>query len=203
MTVDSGAEGLLARLKRETRPQHTRAEQALDLLRPTLTRAQYAALLAWQRARQAPLETALESVLRAALPATDWAALDLPARRKTPLLDLDLRALGHAPHPDLLPPAWLASEADAWGCAYVLEGATLGGQVVTRHLRRAGFPDATLHFHASYGEAVGPRWRTFGTLLGARHAAAGDPAEFATRAVQAARLTFELFTHPDAHTEAS
>lgn len=201
MTVASGAEGLLARLKVETRLQHTRAEDALPLLRPELTHGQYAALLAWQRARQAPLEAALGRVLRAALPPADWGALDLTGRLKTPLLDLDLRALEHAPLPNVLPPTWLTGEADAWGCAYVLEGATLGGQVVTRHLRRTGFPDNTLHFYRSYGEQVGPRWRTFGALLGARHAAAPDPATFAAQAVRAATLTFELFTHPGAPTE--
>ena len=118
-----------------------------------------------------------------------------------PLLDLDLRALEHAPLPNVPPPTWLTGEADAWGCAYVLEGATLGGQVVTRHLRRTGFPDNTLHFYRSYGEQVGPRWRTFGALLGARHAAAPDPGTFAAQAVRAATLTFELFTHPGAPTE--
>ncbi|NTX98892.1 biliverdin-producing heme oxygenase [Deinococcus sp. JMULE3] len=191
----SGTGSLLARLKVETRSQHARAEAALDLLSPGLTRARYARVLAWQRARHAPLEDGLNRVLRAALPDPDWAALDLEARAKTPRLDLDLRALNQPPLPTLPPPAWLSTEADAWGCAYVLEGATLGGQVVTRHLLGAGVSPDTLHFYRSYGPDVGPRWRTFGALLGARHASAPDPEAFATRAVRAATLTFELFTY--------
>lgn len=201
MSVASAADlGVMARLKADTRAQHDRAERALDLLRPDLNEAHYRAALKHLRCGHHALEPVIEAVLRAALPFEDWAALDLPGRRKAPLLDRDLAALGQSGPPALpgpAAPAWLRAEAHAWGAAYVLEGATLGGQVVRRHLRRAGLPEEALHYHGSYGEAVGDRWRRFGQLLSQRHAAAPDPAAFAGQAVDAARRTFELLTpHP-------
>ncbi len=55
----------------------------------------------------------------------------------------------------------------ALGCLYVLEGSTLGGQVVTRYL--AGVPsmeDVTwFSFFSSYGAEVGPMWQEFGEFL--------------------------------------
>jgi heme oxygenase (biliverdin-IX-beta and delta-forming) len=56
----------------------------------------------------------------------------------------------------------LTSQAAAVGSAYVLEGATLGGQVITRAL--GGIPWAPEHGFAyfnPYGAATGPMWRAF------------------------------------------
>ncbi|GGR92184.1 biliverdin-producing heme oxygenase [Deinococcus sedimenti] len=195
MTVASSSEPtLLARLRTDTRPQHEQAESALNLLHPGLTRPRYAAVLARLHARHAQLEPRLDETLGAVLPADLRAALDLPGRAKAGLLARDLAALGHAPHPEPIDLTWLRSEAQAWGAAYVLEGATLGGQVVTRHLRRAGFTPDTLHYYGSYGADVATRWRTFGALLTARHAAAADPRAFADAATDAARRVFTVFT---------
>ena len=44
-------------------------------------------------------------------------------------------------HLHRLPP--LETQADAFGCLYVLEGATLGGRVISRHIERALGLDAT------------------------------------------------------------
>lgn len=200
MTAASGAEpgGLLARLKRETHAQHVRAEQALNLLAPDLSRERYAAVLAWLHARHVTLEPALRAALRGSLPDATWQALAWEQRLKAPLLALDLATLRRAHAPAAPAPAWLRTEAQAWGAAYVLEGATLGGQVVTRHLRRAGLPEAGLHFYGSYGAQVGPRWRTFMALLTERHGLHPAPDVFAAQAVAAATLTFELFTFPAA-----
>lgn len=57
--------------------------------------------------------------------------------------------------------------AQALGCTYVLEGSTLDGQVITRHLRRElGVEiEGASAFFASYGAEVGPMWREFVAVL--------------------------------------
>lgn len=73
----------------------------------------------------------------------------------------------------------------ALGCAYVLEGATLGGAVILRHLGRTlGVTrERGGAFFGSYGSASGPMWKEFCGAL----AACDEPAE---PAVAAARETF-------------
>jgi heme oxygenase len=56
------------------------------------------------------------------------------------------------------------------GCAYVFEGATLGGRVIFKHLARI-FTDRTLvplHFFAGDGARTAENWRAFCALLNAR-----------------------------------
>lgn len=150
-----------ALLKDGTRAQHARAEASLPLLDPALTRADYARVLQALHGFHAPLERALAVVPWARL------GLDWDARRKTPLLARDLRALDHSA--DLaMPPECVAlpdtsTVARALGSAYVLEGATLGGQLVRRHLARTlGLgPDSGAAYYHAYGDDVGPMWRTF------------------------------------------
>ncbi|GLC26431.1 biliverdin-producing heme oxygenase [Roseisolibacter agri] len=151
-----------ALLKDGTRAQHARAEASLPVMDPALTRADYARVLHALHGFHAPLERQL-----AAVP-WDRLGLDWDARRKTPLLARDLRALGGAPADvavipacDRLPDA--STLARALGCAYVLEGATLGGQLVRRHLARTlGLgPDTGAAYYHAYGDDVGPMWRTF------------------------------------------
>ena len=150
-----------ALLKDGTRAQHARAEASLPLLDPALTRADYARVLQALHGFHAPLERALADVPWARL------GLDWDARRKTPLLARDLRALGasadaaSAPECVALPDT--STVARALGSAYVLEGATLGGQLVRRHLARTlglGAETGAAYYHA-YGDDVGPMWRAF------------------------------------------
>jgi heme oxygenase len=153
-------------LRNGTREHHERAESRLPLLDPALTRERYAHALAALHGFHAPLEARLTHV--------DWAAvgLDWEARRKAPLLARDLLQLGRSarevgalPRCDVLPDT--ASLARALGCAYVLEGATLGGQLVRRHLQRtlALTPESGCAFFAAYGDRVGPMWRDFTARL--------------------------------------
>ena len=76
---------------------------------------------------------------------------------------------------------------------YVLEGATLGGQLLLRHLSRhfaaAPSPVGDFAFFRAYEDALGPMWRAFGAAL----VAATPDAPFADRVVHGARVTFEHF----------
>ena len=60
----------------------------------------------------------------------------------------------------------------------MVEGATLGGQLLRRHLapRLALTPERGLAYFAAYGDAVGPMWRAFGAAV-ARFDAALAPAD--------------------------
>lgn len=89
--------------------------------------------------------------------------LDPADRRKLPLLERDLRALGIDPVSE--PPAAprFPDAATALGALYVLEGATLGGRIINRHV--AGPLGITAEhggaYYHGYGELTGPRWKEF------------------------------------------
>lgn len=183
---------VLAAIRSHTRVQHERLEAQLNLLRPDLTRAHYAALL--HRLHQ--LYLPLEDRIAGAMPLAGQLALALDARRKADLLRADLRALGQVAAPGAAELPRIADEAAAWGALYVLEGATLGGQIICRHLapRLHLTPESGLSFYASYGALVGPRWKSFCALLTERHAGVGDDAPaFLDSAVRAAQETFSSF----------
>ncbi len=182
---------ILAQLKAETREAHARAEAALNLLAPDLGRARYVDVLRGLHALYVPLCVELDRWL------AGHAELDWPARRAAKLGALadDLRALGTPPDTRPAPVPPLPDEAHAWGALYVLEGATLGGQLLRRHL--AGQldlgtePGRGLAFFSSYGDQVGPRWKAFGAALEGRCARAD--AAFHAGVLAGAAQTFSLF----------
>ena len=57
--------------------------------------------------------------------------------------------------------------AQALGCMYVLEGATLGGQIITRHVQRVLHLEERrgCRFFHGYGSDTGTLWKAFGELL--------------------------------------
>ena len=67
----------------------------------------------------------------------------------------------------------------------LIEGATLGGRIIGRHLQASlGLrADSGAAFFSGYGSATGPLWQAFGDLLRVR-AASTDEAEIITGAVQ-------------------
>lgn len=118
---------------------------------------------------------------------------DCDIRRKVPLLERDLRALGatdsaiaQLPRCQFVPDC--DDPASAFGCAYVLEGATLGGRsLLPSVLTRLGLTaEHGAAFLASYGDAVDQRWRTFGDALSSYC----EPGPRLARASQAASATF-------------
>lgn len=96
----------------------------------------------------------------------DWSVcgLDFEARRKGEKLRRDLRCLdveAIAPPPEALP--HLRCLADAFGSLYVMEGSTLGGQVIRRELAEILGVDehSGAAFYAGYGSQTGPMWKRF------------------------------------------
>jgi len=163
------AGSLLARLKAETSHLHSRIEQVVPLLRPELDRPAYRRYLERLLGYLRPLEATLSAF------AASWAAhgLDFEARRKTQLIERDLLALGGRPDELAALPLCAALPAarsldEAWGCLYVLEGSTLGGQVILRTLgpRLQLSRSDGLSFLCGYGERTGTTWKAFAAAVG-------------------------------------
>jgi heme oxygenase (biliverdin-IX-beta and delta-forming) len=92
----------------------------------------------------------------------------LNERRKTRLLEADLKISAHErKNLPLFPLNVLTTHyhslAKAWGGMYVLEGSTLGGQLISKHLQSAlGEVVATkLHYFTPYGPQTGAMWKNF------------------------------------------
>ena len=176
----------LVHLRARTRELHQRAESLLDL--PALrTLDRYRSLLSILLGFHRPLEQRLARVDLGPV------GVNLHERLKTPLLERDLRCFGvepaSVPMCDDLPVSLALPEA--LGCLYVLEGATLGGQIISRHLRETMniVPDGGGAFFASDCRDVGLMWRAFRDAL-----EAGCPGEDnAIRAGDAAVCTFSSF----------
>jgi len=164
---------ILARLRHETRDAHKDLERVLDFTSATLTRDLYRRRLAQYYGFYAPLEAALRR--RCGEPdATVGDAPSLGATLdarlcKTPLLRQDLEHLQVGV--DTLPlchdlPS-LRTHADMLGCLYVLEGATLGGRMIIRHLETAlGItPTTGGRFFDGYADDTGRMWNAMREML--------------------------------------
>jgi heme oxygenase (biliverdin-IX-beta and delta-forming) len=179
---------VLRRLRTETAAEHQAVEESLDLLSPDLSRDRLVDVLTrmhgfWQAA-EADLDGWAD-----AHPA-DAERVDWAARHRSDLFAADLAALGAAPAdpadgPEL--PAVPDTDA-ALGRLYVLEGSSLGGVFIDRHLATLPQLAATgrMSCFSPYGERTGAMWHAFRTVTRARVAAGGD----AGRLVDAARQTF-------------
>jgi len=182
------------RLREETSQQHALLEQRMlagGLLGDDLARSSYRALLARFHGFYAPFESLLAN-------ATDWESLGPvgPYRARTPRLASDLLALGVADDalerlPRCADLPILSGLPRALGARYVVEGAALGGQIITRHVRRTLNLDVETGcaFFTGDGEEVGRHWRAFLGLLESRLLALDDQ----SAAVAAAAETFAAF----------
>jgi heme oxygenase (biliverdin-IX-beta and delta-forming) len=149
---------LLQQLRAATRPEHLRLEELLPLpqsIEQHISRLKkfYGFHVVWEPLAQSRLAS-LEPTMA--------------PRRKLPLLAADLAHFGiHADQLLALPicdqlPA-IHDLPTALGSMYVMEGSTLGGQIISRHL------EATLglrggsgySYYQSYGSNVGKLWREF------------------------------------------
>lgn len=166
---------IMVKLREQTRAYHDRLEERLDLFSSASTLAGYQEVLQRFYGFYRPLEPLLEerlTFLSMNLDVKINLKIDYAKRRKTGLLESDLRRLG-ASEKDLnvLPLCpripRLATPAQVLGCLYVLEGATLGGQIIARYLQNALELNASngASFFSSYGSEVGHMWREFGAAV--------------------------------------
>ena len=164
---------LLVRLRTGTAECHQRIEQnprMRELMSPQLTLAGYGDLLLRQWEFHAALEPVLFRILDTA--ATPWT----PApESRLEWLRSDLQTLGLAEPPFIgaetigIPP--LASLAAAVGALYLLEGSTLGGRLISKHLSQhlQLSPEQGMRFYHGYGDVTGAHWAKFRASLDQLH----------------------------------
>ncbi len=174
---------LLERLREETRPHHEALEKTLNLLSPTLEIARYQSILQRFHAFWSGWKPLVHGLL-AGEPDL------LTGRDRTGLLANDLAHFRLTPLPAEGPFPPLVEADAALGSLYVLEGSTLGGQVISRHLEtRLGLRDgAGYAYFQGYGRRNGPMWVAMRERL-SRHPAEGAPAD---RLVTGAKQTFSV-----------
>lgn len=159
--VNSGS--LLSDLKQYTAEMHEALEARVDILNPALTLERYQFLLEKIYGFYSPVESRVATLM-----GYENLNLDPACRRKTFRIVADLEILGPTSKeieaiplcPDL---PELNTLSQALGCMYVLEGATLGGQIIRRELRKRPefYQKDCFNFYNSYGEKVGARWKEF------------------------------------------
>lgn len=154
---------MLKSLKAATSSRHAALEQRWPLLDPNLSIASYHRFVQWLFGFYSSLETELLAALSGCTNCFDY-----DSRQKTPQLRQDLLVLGdtettiaNLPRCRQLPA--LMNESQLWGCLYVIEGATLGGQIIIKHLHRnLGLSaNSGASFFDGYGTQTSARWKAF------------------------------------------
>jgi heme oxygenase len=182
---------LLPQLRRETAQAHARLENSVQIEDCLKNLDRYRDLLKKFLGFYQPVEAVLESVSAW----DDW-GIDLSQRRKSPWLQQDLAALGLStedisalPRCSDLPK--IHHPAQAFGCAYVLEGSTLGGRHISKLLEGSPIPTNARNFFFGHGPQVLPLWKSFCSAL----ESFGESIHQTDQVVQAANDTFESLQH--------
>jgi heme oxygenase (biliverdin-IX-beta and delta-forming) len=152
---------IMGKLKEATREQHESLEQTVDVMNQMFNLENYKTLLS----KFYRFYSAIEPEL-AKLDLNKY-GYDLSSRLKTPKLEKDLEYLGLLETAKSLQ-AWeklpaLDSPEKAFGALYVIEGATLGGQIINRHLKEQLdlTPENGGLFFSGYGQKTGEMWKEF------------------------------------------
>jgi heme oxygenase len=186
------------RLKRETAAAHQYLEDQLGLLNPGLDVCRYRRALEIFYGFYVPVESDVRRLAAAERP------LGFPLRARAGLIERDLVALGLSPTAVAALPRChdrpeLSCVEDLAGCLYVLEGACLGGQVLTPLLhRRLGLAkESGAAFFAGDEEGTSRRWALVVAWLDGLPRMGASTA----RIISAATATFEAFSRWAARTE--
>ncbi len=177
----------MARLKSETAHAHARLDATVEPMLSELMR--YQKLLAGLRDAYCVVDRELarhsEPLARA--------GHNLADRTKLAWLDDDLRAIGTLSPGATQTGYSLPNSTAAFGAVYVIEGATLGGQVIARQVipALALSPKRGCRFFSGYGADTGGRWRETRDSIAA-HLASVDAPGAPTAMISSAKDTFSL-----------
>jgi heme oxygenase len=175
----------LERLRRETSDAHAAIEGSMPLMESSLTREEYVQCLQ----RLYGVVAAWEEGARAQAPA--WLQGMLAARQRRYLLEEDLAWFGvETPGTELAALPVLRDEANLLGAMYVMEGSTLGGQLISRQVAKVlGLEDGRGHaFFQGHGSETGVLWKEFCDVLRNRVVEEDAPV-----LIGSARSMFETF----------
>ncbi|UOQ73161.1 biliverdin-producing heme oxygenase [Hymenobacter cellulosilyticus] len=149
---------ILEQLRTETRPYHDALEQNKFnqmLQQGTVTEAVTRRFLAKLYGFLVPYEARLRQLELG----PEW---QVEQRLRAHLIPQDL-GVAAAELPLCLAMPELGTRAQLLGAMYVLEGSTLGGQVLARQLAKAGIESRT--YFMGNGDQTGPLWKSFCQLL--------------------------------------
>lgn len=166
-------------LKENTNDLHTRLEQIgfIDkILNRSLTKEEYKKLILSNYIFHLSMEEKLQGIT---------GIHQLNIKWKMPFLEKDKIEVGGFEFKKLEIDFEIKDITEALGCLYVLEGATLGGRVIKKHLEHLSIP---MHYYGCYGEEGGMHWKKFMQNL----ATFVDTNEKAERSLSAAKKTFEF-----------
>jgi heme oxygenase len=171
---------LLSLLRERTRAQHARLDAAIDFREHSITPERYGAFLRGVLAVVAPLEHALAR----------WPVL--PEGSRAERVRADLAHLGiEEPTGRLLVPS-PGALAEAYGCAYVLEGSALGGLVLARIVEENLGEDVPTSYLRLREPGTARKWREWLERLDAWSASASQ--EDADAACDTAAATLDAYT---------
>ena len=156
-------DSILAQLKARTAHQHQQTEDGVDLMRDDFSLEDYKNLLVRFFAFYKSYDEKLRDSLREN-------PIDFYEEKRfnTPRLVADLKSLGMSDKEisnietfDDLPA--MDSPEKTFGSLYVIEGSTLGGQVISRHLKeKFDFDESSgAAFFSGYGKDTGKMWNSF------------------------------------------
>jgi heme oxygenase len=180
---------IMAILKAGTSEPHGAIEKIMPFFRNDFSLEDYARVLKAFLGFFEPVERELASI-------STWnlVGLNLNERLRSNLLRADLLAFGVStsemaliPRCDDLPS--LTNLDEGFGCLYVLEGSTLGGQLITCRVQAlfAVGEEVGITFFHGYGSHTGAMWRDFCAVV-RKHV---DRNKNQTTILTAARSTFE------------
>ncbi|WP_373502432.1 biliverdin-producing heme oxygenase [Aestuariivirga sp.] len=184
------SQSLRFRLRDRTQDSHQRLDASLEAQGMMRSLDGYRAILKRFIGLYRPLERQLEAIA--------WGAsgIDAAQRQKAGWLKADLENLGLSSDeierlPDCSSLPRMSSVPEGLGALYVIEGATLGGQVIIRHIQSELQIDAASggRFFSAYGDRTGLLWREFVAVLD-RH---GHDREAAATIENTAIETFRCF----------
>jgi heme oxygenase len=179
---------IVKRIRDETAEWHSRIETLVPVFDAGFTISDYRRLLERFYGFYRTFEPTVGRIAGLPRILPDWME-----RQKSPWLEADLLYLGSRPAD--LPGLPVCSRlprlndlSSAMGALYVIEGSTLGGQIICRHLAESlgVLPEKGAAFFAGHGNATGTKWKTFTRALAGMTTAHNEDV-----IVQSAKDTFE------------
>lgn len=186
----------MEQLRKETAEDHDQIEQndyAKAIMNQTLTTADYQAYLEKFYGFILPIEQKI-----AQLDGVQELGIDMKHRAKSPLLEQDLAFISSSrqqvPICDEVPE--IASTEQLLGYLYVIEGSTLGGQIITRKLREhlSLEPGAGLTYFNAYGQDTRTQWKELSEMMNTAVEAGADRKVIVSTAKETFRLLNQWLT---------
>lgn len=175
---------LSLQLKTETLAEHHKVEALFPVMKSGFSKAQYETLLVKMLFFYRGYEASME----------EWAHLAIPRfhQRISRSLNInaDLVSLAHCSREQSnITKFSFENSAEVLGAMYVMEGSTLGGLLIAKHLKKnLKLSDGQVNFYQSYGKDTGPMWVEFKNHLDSH---SGESDEFKNACVTSAKDTFE------------